>query len=155
MRRDSVTLEVANVSWIGEGNEPRQPTLTITVEDEDSTLRDRLFDGDAPLDAGDVDVSFRFQANRDESAGRGVLAVTNRATGEFILEVNTASEDVIEFVSAARRYAEQTDDASRYRTCIVAADETAADFEKRTLLVYSSEGELLRQHSLIPSGVEI
>lgn len=155
MRRDSVTLEVANVSWYGDGRDPRQPTLTIHVDDDASTLRERLLDGDVPLDAGDVDVTFRFQGSPDDADQPGVLALTNRVTGEYLLEVNAGATAVEEFVSAARRYGEHTGDATKYRTRIVADDEPLADLEKRTLLVYSSDGELLRQHSLIPSGVEI
>lgn len=83
------------------------------------------------------------------------MAITNRMTGEFILELNVPAAEILEFVSAARRYAERTDDAVRYRARVVADGEPLADFEKRTLLVYSNEGELLRQQSLIPSGVEI
>ena len=36
-----------------------------------------------------------------------------------------------------------------------AGGELVAEYEKRTLLVYADDGELLRNHSLIPSGVEI
>lgn len=155
MRRDSVTLEVANVSWFAESSEPKQPTLDILVEDGVSTLRERLLDGDVPLDADDVDVAFRFQGDPHNADDPGVLAITNRVTGEYLLEVNAVAEEVEEFVSAARRYGERTGETTRYRARLVAGDESLTDFEKRTLLVYSSDGELLRKHSLIPSGVEI
>lgn len=155
MRRDSVNLEVGNVSWLAEDAEPSQPTLDIRVEDGVPVLRERLLDGDSPLDAGDVDVTFRFHGSPDDSDEPGVLAITNRVTGEYLLEVNAAAETVVDFISAAGRYGEQTGDAKRYRLRLIADEETLADLEKRTLLVYSSDGELLRQHSLIPSGVEI
>lgn len=155
MRRDSVTLEVANVAWLAADAEPRQPTLEARVEDDGSTLRARLLDDESPLGAGDVDVSFRFHGSPDDADEPGVLAITNRVTGEYLLEVNATAEDVVEFVSAARRYGERTGDSTRYRVRLSVDGESLADLGKRTLLVYSSDGELLRQHSLIPSGVEI
>lgn len=155
MRRDSVNLEVANVSWHAEGSDPRRPTLTFHVDDGVSTLRERVLDGEASLDAGDVDVTFRFRGNADDEDEPGVLAITNRLTGEYLLEANVVTDKVVEFVAAARRYGERTGDATRYRSRLVADGEELAEFDKRTLLVYSSDGELLREHSLIPSGVEI
>lgn len=150
MRRDSVTLEVSNVSWLEGDGEPQQPVLDVEVEDDVSTLRGRLYDAGTPVDPGQVDVSFRFQEE-----GAGVMAITDRLTGEFVLEANASAESVIEFVSAVRRYAERTDGDARFRTRVRTTDETLVDFEKGTLLVYADDGELLRQHSLIPSGVEI
>lgn len=155
MRRDSVNLEVVNVAWLAEGAEPRQPTLDIRLEEGVSVLRERLFDGDSPLDAGDVDVTFRLHGNPDGSDVPGVLAITYRMTGEYLLEVNAVADEVEEFVSAAQRYGERTGDSTRYRIRLIVDDEPLADLQKRTLLVYSGDGELLRQHSLIPSGVEL
>ena len=155
MRRDNVDLEVVDVAWLAEGAEPRQPTLDVRVDDGASTLRERLLDDGAPIESSDVDVTFRLHGSTDGSDVSGVVAITNRVTGEYILEVNGAADEVAEFVSAARRYGERTDDSTRYRIRLTADGESLADLQKRTLLVYSSDGELLRQHSLIPSGVEI
>ena len=155
MRRDNVTLEVADVAWLAEDDAPRRPALVIHVEDDVAAVRDRLFDVGDPLDAGAVDVTFRYQGSPAELDDPGVLAVTNRMTGEYLLEVNAAAEEVQEFVSAASRYGERSGDATRYRVRVVAGDDTLADLEKRTLLVYAEDGELLRGDSLIPSGVEI
>lgn len=153
MRRDNVTLEVSNVSWLEGNGDPQQPVLTVAVEDVVAALHDRLHRDDGTIDAGEVDVTFRFHGTPEEATG--VMAITDRLTGEFLLEVTTPGEDVIEFVSAARRYAERTQGDARYRTLVRSDDETLVDLEKRTLLVYAEDGELLRQHSLIPSGVEI
>lgn len=153
MRRDNVTLEVSNVSWLEGNGDPQQPVLTVAAEDDVAGLHDRLHRDDGTIDASDVDVTFRFHGNPEEATG--VMAITDRLTGEFVLEVTTPGEDVIEFVSAARRYAEGTQGDARYRTLVRSGDETLVDLEKRTLLVYAEGGELLRQHSLIPSGVEI
>lgn len=156
MRRDNFRLEVSNVAWLEEGEEPRQPTLTIRASVDEATLRERIDgDSDSAPSADDVDVTFRFRDGVDDDGVTGVLAVADRVTGEFHLEINADGADVRRFVSAARRYAERTGDTARYRTRILAGEEPVVDIEKRTLLVYSGDGELLRQHSLIPSGVEI
>jgi hypothetical protein len=84
-----------------------------------------------------------------------VVALTDRVTGDYVLEINVVAEDVLPFITAARRYGEKTGDAARYRLRLLADGDEVAAYEKGTLLVYSSDGELLRQHSLIPSGVEI
>jgi len=152
MRRDSVTLDVSNVSWLERGGDPQQPALSVEVEEDLSALRRRLHD-DGPVDVEDLDVTFRFHGSPEDATG--VMAITDRLTGEFVLEVNTPGSSVVEFVKAARRYAEQTDGDARFRTRVTADGETLVDLEKRTLLVYAEDGELLRQHSLIPSGVEI
>lgn len=153
MRRECVTLEVQDVAWLEEGGAPRQPVLRVTVEDDAATVRHRLLGEGGVVDAADVDVTFRFQEGAE--AKRGVVAITDRLTGEFLLEVNAPAAEVMTFVSAARRYAERTEGDARFRVRVLAAGEAVLDLEKRTLLVYADDGELLRERSLIPSGVEI
>lgn len=154
MRREEIRLEVSNVAWLDAGGEPSQPTLTIRASAD--ALGDQLDQSsDGSLSGTNVDVTFRFQGTADEGDARGVLAISNRVTGEFLLEANVSGTEIMGFVAAARRYAEWTDDGAHYRTRIAAGEETVVDFVKRTLLVYSNDGELLRQRSLIPSGVEI
>lgn len=156
MRRDETQLEVSNVAWLAADEEPRQPTLTIRATGDADVLADRFHrSDDGSLSGANVDVTFRFQGSADDEDARGVLAVANRVTGEFLLETNAPVSDVMGFVAAARRYAEGTDSAARYRIQVVAEGESIVEFEKRTLLVYANDGELLRQRSLIPSGVEI
>jgi len=153
MRRDSYRLEVSNVGWFEADGEPRQPSLDVRVDEDPEAVQTRFrHDGD-PLRSGDVDVTFRSLGSGEDEGG--VLAIANRLTGEFLLEVNADRGDLRGFVTAARRYAERTDDPTRYRVRVLAAGDTVVDLEKRTLLVYAADGELLRQHSLIPSGVEI
>lgn len=156
MRRDNFRLDVSNVAWLEEGEEPLQPTLTIQASMEAGTLHERIGDGSTTgLTADDIDITYRFRSEADEDDVEGVLAIADRVTGEFHIEINAMGADVTRFVGAARRFAERTGDNARYRAQILAEGETIADLEKQTLLVYSSDGELLRQHSLIPSGVEI
>ena len=157
MRRDYFTLDVRGLDWIESDGEPQQPTVTIDFEGPASALRSRLenADGDV-LDASETDVTFRLQDDLDDEGSTGVVSVTNRITGEFILELNEETEDVLRFVKAARTYGKETDESDgHYRVTINIDGEEVLTYRKSTFLVYDSEGNLLRQHSLIPSGVEL
>jgi hypothetical protein len=142
MRRDYFTLEVANVDSSG------LPTVHVDFEGPSEDFVDRLTDDSGePLVAGELDVTYRLQ--NDDT---GVFGVTNRVTGEFILEVNADNDDVLGFIRAAR---EGDTDADRYRIRVTVDAEPVLDHEKETLLVYDPTGDLLRSDSLIPSGVEL
>lgn len=145
-----------HVEWVDEDTDPEQPVLSITFDGDQSSIKPRLTasDGDI-LDDQTIDISIRLQDAPENATPGGVIAVTNREIGEYIAEINVDMEEMLTFITAARRYGESTDDIARYATRINTDDGTIASFEKRTLLVYSNDGELLRQHSLIPSGVEI
>lgn len=156
MRREQFTLEVLHVSWVDEDTDPEQPVLSITFDGDQSSIEPRLTTGSGRiLDDQTIDISIRLQDAQDDSTPGGVVAVTNREIGEYIAEINVDMEEMLTFITAARRYGESTDDIARYAARINTTEGTVASFEKRTLLVYSNDGELLRQHSLIPSGVEI
>ena len=152
MRRDYVTLDLSNADQDGD----HLPTAVLTYEGPTDPLEERLTDavGD-PLDSESVDVGFRFQSDRDADDAAGVLSLTDRVTGEFVVEVNADAETVRTLVDTARREDDPDDTESCYRILVRRDGETVASYEKRTLLVYDGEGSLLRQHSLIPSGVEL
>lgn len=156
MRRESLTLKVSGVAWVEEDRDPRRPTLTVEFDGDPDALEARLRDaiGD-PLAAGSIDLAVRLHGLPDDPDARGVVAVADRVTGEYALEVDTVAADLLTFLEAARRYGEQTGEAEHYQVRFIADGETVARFEKRTLLVYGPDGQLLRQHSLIPNGVEI
>ncbi|GAB3030461.1 DUF5793 family protein [Natronobiforma cellulositropha] len=156
MRRDHFTLSVSNIDWVETGEQPRRPAVSIDFTGPATLLRERLTgpDGDL-LEAHETDASLRLQAPLGEEA-TGVVSVTNRITGDFILELNEDADDVLRFVRAARGYGEATsDEEGRYDVTITLDGEPFVSYEKRTFLVYDDEGSLLRQHSLIPSGVEL
>ncbi|MFB6152722.1 MAG: DUF5793 family protein [Halodesulfurarchaeum sp.] len=157
MRRDYFALEAKNVDWVEEEGEPQLPTVRVDFQGPETDLREgfRKPDGEF-LSAEETDISFRLQGDieRDDEAG-GVVAVTNRVTGDFIFELNVSADDVLRFVNAARRYAEETEDASRYKVEIYLDGEEFVTYEKETFLVYNQEGDLLRSRSLIPGGVEL
>ncbi|SFS71217.1 hypothetical protein SAMN04488556_2390 [Halostagnicola kamekurae] len=158
MRREHFTLDVSNVDWVDTDSEPRKPEVSIEFTGPTTELRERLTGPDGTLLAADeTDASLRLQSplgSEDDVAG--VVSVTNRITGEFILELNEEAADVLQFIQAARGYGEHTaEDDGRYEVEISIDGDPFVSYDKRTFLVYDDEGSLLRQHSLIPSGVEL
>ena len=158
MRREHFTLDVENVDWVETDGEPSKPSVSIEFTGPSTMLRERLTgpDGDL-LEANETDVALRLQEPLGNDTA-GVVSVTNRITGEFILELNEDADDVLTFIRAARGYGEEaTEDEGRYEVEITLEDESEpfVTYDKRTFLVYDDEGSLLRQHSLIPSGVEL
>jgi len=150
MRRDYFTLDVANVDSSG------MPTVHIDFEGPSEQLRERLTDAEGePLDTDEIDVAYRLLDPVDDDGAEGVVGITNRVTGEFMLELNAEAADVLAFIDAARDHGNGTDGSQRYRTRITVDGEPFLDHEKETLLVYEADGDLLRGHSLIPSGVEL
>jgi hypothetical protein len=152
MRRDYFTLDVSNV----DGEAETAPVVRIDFDGPSEQLTDRLTDdaGDL-LAAEELDVAYRLHGPVNDEDTTGVVAVTNRVTGEFILELNADARDVVRFVDAARAYGKTTDTDTRYVVEVAVDGDPLGEYEKSTLLVYDPEGGLLRQHSLIPSGVEL
>ncbi|MFB1063115.1 hypothetical protein CP556_01700 [Natrinema sp. CBA1119] len=155
MRREHFTLDVTHIDWVETGGEPKKPVVSIDFTGPATMLRERLTGpGGDVLEASETDVALRLQGPlADDTAG--VVSVTNRITGEFILELNEDAADVLQFIQAARGYGDAADDEGRYAVEITLDGDSFVDYEKRTFLVYDDEGSLLRQHSLIPSGVEL
>lgn len=158
MRREHLELTVSGVGWVETDGEPEKPTVRIeaTSSEVASLLEERLTgsDGD-PLAAEDIDVAVRLLGDPDTAGVNGVVAVTDRLTGEFILELNETAEDVLSFITAAKRYGDIGNTDGRYAVEIVTEGEHLVEYEKSTFLVYNADGDLLRTHSLIPSGVEL
>lgn len=151
MRRDYFELTVEGV-----GDDARaRPLVRIDFRGPEGLLRNRLSDSDGDLlTAGDIDVAYRLRepiAMVDEPDG--VVAVTNRYTGDFVLELNETATDVLPFIHAARDSA--GDEDAHYRVEIDVEGDRLVTYDKDTFLVYDHEGNLLRNESLIPSGVEL
>ncbi|MFA9425061.1 DUF5793 family protein [Natronorubrum sp. A-ect3] len=156
MRREHFTLDVNNVDWVETNGEPSKPSVSIDFTGPATMLRERLTgpDGDV-LEAAETDVALRLQGPLGDGTA-GVVSVTNRVTGEFILELNEDADDVLTFIQAARGYGEdETEAEGRYEVEISLDGDPFVSYDKQTFLVYDDEGDLLRQHSLIPSGVEL
>lgn len=156
MRREQNEVESRNTHWIDTGDQPIQPTLSLTSYRHHADLRDRLNgNGDELLPAKGIDVAFRYQSAATDADASGVLGVTNRMTGAYILEVTTAAELIHTVTDVATRYAETCGTDRRYTLQLGTESDLITSYDKRTLLVYAQDGTLLRQHSLIPTGVEI
>ena len=161
MRREDITLVVSHTGWLDTDDDPRQPTLSLRLDDAAETLSERLESKDGEtLAAGEIDVTVRLHDDLQDPEATGVVAVTNRITGEYVLECSAGADTILQFARAARRYGEASGGDTRCRVDLRATDDageetSVATYDKRTLLVYGESGELLREHSLIPSGVEI
>jgi hypothetical protein len=148
MRRDYFTLHLGNVDSDGAAE---KPAARIAFDGPSDVLQTRLME---ETDA--VDVAYRLQTPLDVEDADGVFSITDRVTGEFLLEVNADATTVFELIDAARAYGQQSNDTDGcYEVAITRDDETLFATDKRMLLVYDQDGDLRRQHSLIPSGVEL
>jgi NDP-sugar pyrophosphorylase family protein len=149
MRRDYFTLDAAGV----QADDSGRPIVRITYEGPTEELESRLRRGGTPLDGDGVDITYRLQDALDADTPKGVLAIADRVTGEYVLELNADAEAVLSVTEAV---AEGEENNGHYRLVVRTdeGDELAA-YEKSTLLIYDHDGELLRERSLIPSGVEI
>lgn len=143
MRRDYFTIEMRP-----EPDDGGIPTVAIAYEGPSGGLRDRLTEAaESTLESAVLDVAFRHQAEQDT----GVLSLTDRLTGEFILEVAASVSEVDALVEAAQRH----DGDGEYEVRLTDSDGESLVYEKEVLLVYDDEGGLLRKRSLIPSSVEL
>lgn len=149
MRRDHFTVGVRD-------HGSKKPTLDIAYDGPRETLTEQLTDrGDELLTAETIDAAFRLQETLSEDEATGVFGLTHRVTGEYLLEVNVDASDVLTLVERAREASDDDSEDIRYRIRIERDDEDTIVYEMSSLLVYDTGGELLEQHSLIPSGVEL
>jgi hypothetical protein len=155
MQREELSLEVGHTGWIASGRGPEQPWLVIEYDGEASTFIERFRQPGAGLYAGsDLDLFYRYQPSVHAPPGGGVFAVSDRVTGDFLLEITASAGRIERFVRAMRQYAELTDSDPTYRVKLW-TDTQVADFEKEVFLVYSPERGLIRQRSLIPDWIEM
>ncbi len=140
MRRDHFTLTTTDLD--------SDPTLTLDYEGPAGNLTARLADAGGLPAADEVDAAFRLQGPADEDP-QGVFSLTRRMTGEYLLEANANAGKIRVLVDAAR----EAD--GRYHVDIQRPGGDPVTFSKETLLVYDTEGNLLRGNSLIPSGVQM
>ncbi len=156
MRRDYFSLDVTGLDRVAEDKPPTPPALLIDFDGPASMLQERITDGSAELlDASEIDVSFRFLTDVDATEANGVVSVSDRVTGQFILELNADAETILAFVTAAREFEQHAEEETLYRVVISIDGEETVAYDKRMFLLYNQSGNLLRNHSLIPSGVEL
>lgn len=157
MRRDHFELDVEHIDWVDTDADPEKPHVSIVFNGSQDLLRDRLTTTEGELLAAEgTDVAYRLREDHEvDPDAEGVVSVTNRVTGEFVLELNEQADDVFRFIRAAREYGRADDGDGRFHVDIRVGDEELVTYEKETFLVYDAEGNLLRAESLIPSGVEL
>jgi len=150
MRRDHFTVAVLDV-------DSGLPTLTISYDGPEETLTEQLSDGAGELyDASAIDAAYRLQGSLTDDDAVGVFSLTHRITGEYLLEVNVDAAEMLSLIKTARDIDE--DDELQDTSYSIRIDRESQDtivYEMDALFVYDDDGELLRQHSLIPSGVEL
>lgn len=156
MRREHFTLDVSNVDWVETDGEPTKPSVSIDFTGPAADLRERLTGPEGELlEANETDAALRLQEPLGDDA-TGVVSLASRTTGEFVLELNEDADNVLAFIQTARSYGEEvTDDDARYEIEILLDGEPFVSYDKQAFLVYDEDGNLLRQHSLIPSGIEL
>jgi hypothetical protein len=148
MRRDHFTLTTDNTDT----DDPDQPTLSIRYDGPEETLTAQLGSEDGGLlSADEMDAALRLQGSVDASDAMGVFSLTHRITGEYLIEANVDATEIVDLVAATRN---ESDDQT-YQIRIERNDGETVVYEMDSLIVYDEDGGLLRQYSLIPSGVEL
>lgn len=156
MWRDQLSVGLKHTDGMTTGTSTEQPCIVIVFDGPMRKMVERLKHNDREgFSSADLEVHHRFQASEHPQGTSGVLAITDRVNGEYVLEVNTSTEFVEEFVSAMTEYMKETDTGPRYRVEARASGKRVASFETELFLVYEPGGQLLRSLSLVPDGIEI
>jgi hypothetical protein len=147
MRRDNFTVSVELPDA-----DMDSPTIAIEYTGPTETLTSQLTDAAGQMYPPDqIETAYRLQGPLDENDVTGVFGLTHRVTGEYLLEANVEPQTIFDLVASAR----DADDGGSYTVRIERTDDDPIEHELESLFVYDSDGNLLRQRSLIPSGVEL
>lgn len=156
MRREDFTLRTTNVEARSGGETQPLPTIRLAYDGPRADIRTALEGGDgSALSEDEVDVSLRLQGSIDERDPDGVVAVTDRVTGDFVCEFNVDAREVFEFLAATKRRAEAVDGTPKYRIQLSAEGHPVRTYETDTFLVYTNDGTLRESESLLPGGVQL
>lgn len=148
-------LHTSHTGWIETGGTPLTPVLHLQFGGHSEELIDQMSKtGTGNEYPEDIDIAFQLRTSPDDSNATGVLAVSDRLTGEYLLELEVATERIFAFVRCVHEYADATGDEVEYIVSLDAEDGTAMEFQKNVLLVRMTDGELYRSRSLIPPWVE-
>lgn len=145
------SVETVGVKWVATDGEPVRPVLRFAFDGSRDSIGQRLLRrlrDDTTSD--DMVVSHR----RGPTGRRGVLSISDRVTGRYLLEADVKIGLIPEFVNAVSRYADDTGSDRRYRVEIDANDGSVTGFETGLLLLYD-EQTLLHESSLVPASVEL
>lgn len=148
-------LHTSHTDWIETGGIPLTPVLHLGFSGHSEELIDQLPNtGTGNEYPDDIDVAIQLRTSPDDSNATGVLAVSDRLTGEYLLELEVAAERIFAFVRCVHEYADATGDEVGYIVSLDAEDGTAMEFQKHVLLVRMTNGDLYRSRSLIPPWVD-
>lgn len=156
MHRDKLSARVGDIEWFDTGQQPSKPTFIITFDGPASDLRSRFQrPGSEQYTPADIDIFYRPHPSARPAASSGVLGLSDGMTGDYLLELNLGSDVIETLVAAVRQYASAAEAGPRYSVELWAGDHQLGTFDKETLLVFNADGELVRQRSLPPDGLEI
>ena len=148
-------VRVSGVEWVTTGAPPQQPEIHV-LTDRLHVLKERFWNTEennfVPVN---LEVFYRQQSSEHAASAAGVLSIADGVTGEYLLEQPMSPQRINQFVHAVGQYAEQTDNDSKYTVSFVEADTQLRAYTQDSLLIYSSEGELIPERSLIPTQAEV
>lgn len=149
-------LHTSHTDWIATGGRPLTPVLHLRFDGHSEVMIDQLPDtGTGNEYPEDFDVSFQLQTSLDDSDANGVLAVSDRLTGEYLLELEVAAKQIFDFVRSVHQYADETGKEVQYIVSLDADNGTAMEYSKQVLITRMTDGGLYRSRSLIPTWVDI
>ena len=154
--RDQTTIELTNTGWLDNGSTPSQPCLRLHITLSSDDLAERFQPGDgSTYRPSDLDLYFRDRSSSRAAVEGGILTVSDRLTGDLLLEAVVNASVIERFVSAVRQYAARTGNDRKYTVELQCEGTIATSFEKQIFIVYNAENELLRERSVIPAHIEL
>lgn len=155
MRPEQLTIRFQQGGGGTSARHSDRPILVIHFDGSSDRLHEELNTRlREDTSAADIEVSFRFLGSGDD-AEAGVLALTDRVTGDYILECDGETETIRKLIQTVREDTESTDESAQYAVQIQAGTDSLARFTKELLPVYDADGTLLRHRSLIPGDIEM
>ena len=148
-------VRMSGLEWVTTGAPPQQPEINVFT-DQLHVLKERFWNTEedtfVPVE---LEVFYRQQSSEHAAAAAGVLSIADGVTGEYLLEQPMSPQTINQFVHAVDQYADQTDNDSNYTVDFVEADTQLRTYTQDSVLIYSSEGELIPERSLIPTQAEV
>ena len=148
-------VRMSGLEWVTTGAPPQQPAIHV-LTDQLHVLKERFWkteeDDSVPVE---LEVFYREQSSEHAAAAAGVLSIADGFTGEYLLEQSMSPQTINQFIHAVGQYADQTDNDSKYTVSFVEADTQIRTYTQDSFLIYSTEGELIPERSLIPTQAEV
>lgn len=153
---NQVTVDLTDTQWLDNDNVPTTPRLRLHLSMPEEVLADRFRNpAGSAYRPEDLDVYFRECSSTRATVSTGVLTVSDRLTGDLLIEGTISSTVIERLVYAVHQRADRASDPPTYVVELVVHGDDVAAFEKQALLVYDSDGNLLRERSVIPTHIEL